>query len=154
MFAEVQPVVITFMFIYLAVLLVLGVIASKYMNTLEDYILAGRRIGPWVLAFTFSATGMSGWLALGFAGYTYESGFAGVWTMVPSATVGILLSFVLISKLVRTYSEKVKAITIPDVLEARYYDKKHILRIVAMVIIMAAALAYVNGQNHPRTCRR
>ena len=60
MFDEVQQVIIVLASIYLVVLLVLGVIASRYMKNLEDYILAGRRIGPWVMAFTFSATGMSG----------------------------------------------------------------------------------------------
>ncbi len=146
MFEEVQRVIIVLAGIYLVVLLVLGVIASRYMNRLEDYLLAGRRIGPWVLAFTFSATGMSGWLAMGFAGYVYRSGFEPTWTMIPSATVGILLSFVLISKLIRTYSQKTNSITVPDVLEARYYDKTRILRVVSMLIILAAALAYVNGQ--------
>lgn len=57
-----------------------------------------------------------------------------------------MLSFVLVSKLIRTYSEKVKAITVPDVLEARFYDKTHILRVLAMLIIIVAALAYVNTQ--------
>lgn len=113
-----------FLFLYLVFLVGVGYTASKYMKSLEDYVLAGRRVGSWALAFTFSATGMSGWLGLGFAGYTYRSGFEGVWTMVPSATIGIFLSFVLISKLIRRYSEDVNALTVPDVLEIRYYDRK------------------------------
>ncbi|MDD2573948.1 MAG: sodium/proline symporter [Bacillota bacterium] len=136
-----------FIVVYLLFLLSLGYFASKRMNKLEDYVLAGRNIGSWVLAFTFSATGMSGWLGLGFAGYAYEAGFEGIWTMVPSATIGILLSFVLVSKLIRRYSENVNALTVPDVLEKRYYDKKKkILRIVSAIIILAASFAYVNGQ--------
>src|SRR5690554_5451557 len=112
-----------FIVLYLIFLLCLGYFASKKMKRLEDYVLAGRNVGSWVLAFTFSATGMSGWLGLGFAGYTYRSGFEGIWTMVPSATIGILLSFVLVSKLIRRYSENVNALTVPDVLEKRYNDK-------------------------------
>ena len=135
-----------FVVVYLLFLLGVGYFASRKMNKLEDYLLAGRGIGPWVLAFTFSATGMSGWLGLGFAGYTYRAGFEGVWTMVPSATIGILLSFILVSKLIRRYSERVGAITVPDVLESRYYDKTHILRAISALIILAASIAYVNGQ--------
>lgn len=145
--ADVSNVFQYFIVIYLAVLLVLGIVASKRMNKLEDYVLAGRNIGPWVLAFTFSATGMSGWLGMGFAGYAYTAGFEGIWTLVPSATVGILLGFVLVSKPIRKYSERVNALTVADVLEERYYDKeKKILRILTSIIILAAALAYVNGQ--------
>lgn len=135
-----------FLCLYLLFLIGVGYMASKYMRNLEDYVLAGRRVGAWALAFTFSATGMSGWLGLGFAGYTYRSGFEGVWTMIPSATVGILLSFVLISKLIRRYSEDVNALTVPDVLEDRYYDRSRVLRIIAAVIILAASISYVNGQ--------
>lgn len=135
-----------FIVLYLFFLLGVGYFASKKMSRLEDYLLAGRNVGSWVLAFTFSATGMSGWLGLGFAGYTYRSGFEGIWTMVPSATVGILLSFVLLSKLIRRYSENINAITVPDVLETRYYDKSRILRVISAIIILAASIAYVNGQ--------
>ncbi|BCV24118.1 sodium/proline symporter [Gelria sp. Kuro-4] len=135
-----------FLFLYLVFLVGVGYTASKYMKSLEDYVLAGRRVGSWALAFTFSATGMSGWLGLGFAGYTYRSGFEGVWTMVPSATIGIFLSFVLISKLIRRYSEDVNALTVPDVLEIRYYDRKKVLRIIGSIVILAAAIAYINGQ--------
>lgn len=140
------PMIQFFLVLYLLMLVGIGYVASKRMKGLEDYVLAGRGIGSYVMAFTFSATGMSGWLGLGLAGYVYRSGFEGVWTMVPSATVGIFLSFALVSKMVRRYSENVGAITIPDVLEARYYDKSHILRIISALIILAAAIAYVNGQ--------
>ncbi|SFH79086.1 solute:Na+ symporter, SSS family/sodium/proline symporter [Tindallia magadiensis] len=140
------PMIQFFLILYLLMLVGIGYVASKRMKGLEDYVLAGRGIGSYVMAFTFSATGMSGWLGLGLAGYVYRSGFEGVWTMVPSATVGIFLSFALVSKMVRKYSENVGAITIPDVLEARYYDKSRILRIISALIILAAAIAYVNGQ--------
>lgn len=143
---DVKQVLQIFVVVYLLFLLGVGYFASRKMNKLEDYLLAGRGVGSWVLAFTFSATGMSGWLGLGLAGYIYRAGFEGVWTIVPSATVGILLSFVLVAKLIRRYSESVGAITVPDVLESRYYDKSHILRILSALVILAASIAYINGQ--------
>lgn len=146
MLQNIEGTIIVFMIVYLAVLLGIGVYTTKYMKTLEDYLLAGRSLGPWVLAFTYSATGMSGWLGLGFAGYTYETGFEGVWTMVPSATIGILLCFTVVSQVIRRYSLKANALTVPDVLEHRYYDKSRIIRLVSAIIIFAAAIAYVNGQ--------
>lgn len=146
MFKEVSSILQIFIVCYLIFLLGVGYFASKKMSKLEDYVLAGRNVGSWVLAFTFSATGMSGWLGLGFAGYVYRAGFEGIWTMVPSATLGILLSFVLVSKVIRRYSENVNALTVPDVLEARYYDKSRVLRVISAIIILAASIAYVNGQ--------
>lgn len=145
--ADVSGTLQVFIIGYLCFLVLVGYIASKKMNNLEDYVLAGRGVGAWVLAFTFSATGMSGWLGMGFAGYAYSKGFEGVWTMVPSATVGIFLSFVLVSRVIRRYSENVGALTVPDVLEKRYYDEdKKILRIVSALVILMASIVYVDGQ--------
>lgn len=146
MFGEVSRNLQLFIVFYLLMLVGVGYFASKKMKNLEDYVLAGRNVGSWVLAFTFSATGMSGWLGLGLAGYVYRAGFEGIWTIVPSATIGILLSFVIVSKLIRRYSENVNALTVPDVLETRYYDKSRILRVISAIIILAASIAYVNGQ--------
>ncbi|MGE4632138.1 MAG: hypothetical protein AAEJ47_03795, partial [Planctomycetota bacterium] len=60
--------------IYLGVLVVVAVITSKRNRTLPDFLLAGRKLGPWVVAFSERASGESGWLLLGLTGLAYASG--------------------------------------------------------------------------------
>jgi sodium/proline symporter len=138
--------VIGFLIVYFISLISTGIFASKNMANLEDFMLAGRKLDPLVLALTYSSTGMSGWLALGFAGYTYEKGFQSLWIMVPSATIGIFLSYVLVSKRLRQYSEKIGAITITEVIKKRFHDDRNVLTFITTLIICAAAIAYVSGQ--------
>ena len=88
-----------------------------------------------MLSTSVSSTGMSGWLALGFAGYTYENGFQSLWIMVPSATIGILLCYVLISKRIRLYSEQTASITIIEVIKKRFYDDNNTLTIVFSIVL-------------------
>jgi len=138
--------IVGLLILFFLTLVVVGLSASRHLNYLEDYFLGGRKLTPFVLAFTFSATGMSGWLALGFAGYTYEYGFQSLWIMVPSTTLGIYLCFKYVSKRVRMYSEMIGAISIIEVIKKRFYDDDNILSTITVIMVCTAAIAYVSGQ--------
>lgn len=60
--------------VYLLVILVVGVLAARRTKTLGDFLLAGRRLGPWVVAFSERASGESGWMLLGLTGLAYATG--------------------------------------------------------------------------------
>lgn len=143
---EFNYMIIGFLVIYSLVLLSTGFFASKNTSSIEDYFLGGRKLSPLMLSFTVSSTGMSAWLTLGFAGYTYEMGFQSLWIMVPSATIGIFLCYVFISKRIRLYSETTGAITITEVIKKRFYDDNNALTFVFSIILAAAAIIYVSGQ--------
>lgn len=103
---EFNYMILGFISVYFVILVILGVLASKNISSLEDFYLGGRKLDTILMATSVSSTGMSAWLALGFAGFTYENGLQSLWTMVPSATIGVYLSYKLVSKRVRLYSEK------------------------------------------------
>lgn len=135
-----------FLFVYFISLLLTGIFAYGHMTNLEEFVLAGRRLKALPLALTFSSTGMSGWLALGFAGYTYETGFKSLWILVPSATIGILLCFVFMAKKVRRYSQRTGALTVTELLRKRFYDTGNTLNLAVSLIICVASIAYISGQ--------
>lgn len=143
---EYNYMIIGFLIIYFLILLFTGFLASKNTSSLEDFFLGGRKLDSIMLSTSVSSTGMSGWLALGFAGYTYENGFQSLWIMVPSATIGILLCYVLISKRIRLYSEQTASITIIEVIKKRFYDDNNTLTIVFSIVLSAAAIIYISGQ--------
>lgn len=132
--------------IYFVILLILGIIASRNISSLEDFSLGGRKLDSILLATSVSSTGMSAWLALGFASYTYENGLQSLWTMVPSATIGVYLSYKLVSRRIRIYSQKTNSITIIEVIRKRFYDENNALTIVFSIVLTAAAIIYVSGQ--------
>ena len=48
-------------FIYLLVICLIGVVTMRIGNTYEDFLIGGRRIGPWVSSFALITSYMSGY---------------------------------------------------------------------------------------------
>ena len=68
--------------LYLAIVLVVGFVAYRYMRSLDDFLLGGRRLGPWVAAISERASGESAWFLLGLPGAAYAVGFREFWTVI------------------------------------------------------------------------
>ena len=56
------------MIIYLAVMVLIGVLFSKKNNDTSDFYLGGRQLGPIVTAMSAEASDMSSWLLMGLPG--------------------------------------------------------------------------------------
>ena len=68
--------------VYLAVMLLIGVIYYRKTENLSEYILGGRKLNSWVTALSSQASDMSGWLLLGLPGYAYASGMEAIWIAI------------------------------------------------------------------------
>ena len=69
--------------IYLVVMIIVGVVASKKIKNSSDYYLAGRSFGPLVLMATVCATIIGGSGLMGRAGVAYSDGFKAIMTAIP-----------------------------------------------------------------------
>ena len=132
---------------YLLFLIAVGLISIKYNKSQEDYLLAGRRLGPWVTAFSERASGESAWLLLALPGAAISIGLGEVWTVV-GITLGIIASWSLIAEKLRIETEKYAALTIPGYLHKKYNDNSNIIRLFSSVIIAFFFLFYVSAQFH------
>jgi sodium/proline symporter len=130
---------------YMTVMLVVGLFSSRYIKTLDDFVLAGRRLGPWVAALSERASGESAWFLLGLPGAAYGMGFTEYWSVIGIAG-GILLSWTLIAIPLRRQTAKLGALTIPDYLELRFKDRTRILRIISMTVILFFYTVYISAQ--------
>lgn len=130
---------------YLVILFVKGILTYKYNRTLPDYILASRRIGPWLASFSERASGESAWLLVGLPGLALATGFNAIWPAI-GCVFGIFFSWTFIATRLRLETEKYNAITIPDFLESRFGDDSHTLRITATIIIVIFFTIYVAAQ--------
>ena len=112
---------VTFVFYTLAVF-ALAAIASRLLRTrrfLSEYFLGSRGLGVWAFALTFAATSASGGSFMGFPSKIYTHGWIlALWIasymMVPVLTMGLL------GKRLNQVGRTAGAITIPDVLRARF----------------------------------
>ncbi len=130
---------------YLAMMLGVGLACYRYMNTLDDYVLGGRRLGPWVSAISERASGESAWFLLGLPGAAYGLGFTEYWS-VAGIAAGILASWTFIAMPLRAATAKMGALTLPDYFEMRFNDGTRMLRILSMVVILLFYTAYVAAQ--------
>ena len=131
--------------IYLVVVLVVGLLTFRLNKTLEDFVVAGRKLGPWVVAISERASGESAWLLIGLPGLALVSGYNAIWPAI-GCTWGIFFSWVFISRKLRANSETFGALTLPDFFEARYEDKTRLLRVTATLIIVFFFTFYVAAQ--------
>ena len=132
---------------YLFFLLLIGFYSLKYSKTQEDYLLAGRSLGPWVTAFSERASGESAWLLLALPGAAITLGLVEVWTVL-GIILGIFFSWNLIAERLRKESEKYNALTIPQYLHRKFNDKSNIIILFSAIIISFFFLFYVSAQFH------
>jgi sodium/proline symporter len=138
--------VVTIVFvIYLAVLAGFALWSRQETHSMSGYFIAGKKLPPWVVAFSTNATGESGWLLLGLTGMGYVAGAQAFW-VVAGEVVGIALSWLLLSRRIKRLSDESDSITVPDVLAARFDDRKNVLRKVSVLIILVMVGAYVAAQ--------
>lgn len=124
-----------------------GFLTFRYNNTQEDYFLAGRKLGPWVTAFSERASGESAWLLLALPGAAITIGMGELWSVIGIIT-GITCSWYLIAEKLREQTEKYNALTIPEYLHRRFNDESNIIRLFSALIIAFFFLFYVSAQFH------
>jgi sodium/proline symporter len=71
--------------------------------------------------------------------------FLAFWVVV-GEVIGIGLAWTLISRRLKKLGDDSDAITVPDILEARFNDHRHILRWISVVVILTMVTAYVTAQ--------
>jgi len=131
--------------LYLAVLLGIGVVASRRMSDVKEYYAGGKKLGFWAVAFSARATGESAWLLLGLTGMGAALGVHAFWVVV-GEVLGVMGAWLLLSRRFKRLTDRYDSITVPDYLESRFRDSSHLLRMVAAVALTIFVTIYVSAQ--------
>ena len=133
------------MIIYFVAMIVIGLWAYQRNDDMDDYMLAGRNLGPLSTALSAGASDMSGWLLMGLPGAFYLSGMSTMWLPI-GLTVGAWLNWKYTAPRLRTYTEVAdNSLTIPTFLSARLHDGSRLIQIGAGVIILVFFTFYVSS---------
>lgn len=129
--------------LYFLVLVGIGLYAYKQStSTMDEYTLGGRNIGPWVTALSAGASDMSGWMLMGLPGSMYDVGMSSLWIAI-GLTAGAYVNYIIVAPRLRIYSEvSENSITLPDYFENRFKDDKHLIRIIAGIVIVVFFAVY------------
>ncbi|MGQ3413750.1 sodium/proline symporter [Natrinema sp. LN54] len=131
--------------VYLLVLLGIGLYSSRLMDSVDDYVIGGRSIGPVVTGFSERASEMSGWLTLGVPSDAFGTGVMAFYNglgMIPAD----LFAWAGLAKRLRKYTEIVKAVTLPTFFETRLQDDTGYVKGVSAFVLMLFEGGYVGAQ--------
>ena len=105
--------------VYFGILLLLGFLASRHVESISDYYVGSKKLGYWVAAFSARATGESAWLYLGVTGLGAAVGFSALWVVV-GEVVGVGIAWFLMASPFKRATDRTGAITVPDYLVSRF----------------------------------
>lgn len=132
--------------LYTLAIVAIGLYSARYsQRSDEDFFLAGRSLGPWVGALSASASSESGWVTLGLVGIGYAHGVQAYW-VIPGCLLGYLFNWFVLAGPLRDRALALHALTLPDFLAFNFRERIPLLRILSVLIILVAMLAYVAGQ--------
>ncbi len=137
--------VLTAFFIYLGVMIAVGIYYWRREQTISDYILGGRKLGPWVTSMSAEASDMSGWMLMGLPGYAYVAGLQAGWIALGLA-LGTYFNWAFVAKRLRLYTQIANdSLTMPDYFENRFNDTTKVLRIISAIFILIFFLLYTSS---------
>lgn len=131
-----SAIVISIVVIYLAGMVAIGYWASKKIKNNEDFLVAGRKMGPWLLAGSLAATEVGGGSTMGVVQKAYgDWGFSAFWYVSAMAVAFIILAF--IAPMLRRTMVK----TVPEYFSKRYGKKNGFVTAIIMLLPMVGLTA-------------
>jgi len=112
--------------LYMAATVAIGLIASKRKQSKlkkesnDDFLMAGKSLGPFVLAGTLFASNTGGASTTGIATNVYKYGLSASWYVIAAGIGFVLVSFI------APYFRKAQANTVPEIISKRYGKASHI----------------------------
>lgn len=108
---------------YLAVVAYLGWLGYRRTQSTTDYLIAGRKAHPFVMAMSYGSTFISTSAIVGFGGVAGLFGMSVLWLTVFNIFVGIFVAFVLVGGVTRRMGHALDAHTFPELLGRRFSSK-------------------------------
>lgn len=122
-------------FVYLFFVLYLGWLGYTRTKTAADFLIAGRKTHPFIMALSYGATFISTSAIVGFGGVAALFGMSVLWLTVCNIFIGIFIAFVVLGPFVRRMGHHLDAHTFPELL-GRRYDSKFIQVFAGLIIFL------------------
>ncbi|MGA2221187.1 MAG: sodium:solute symporter family protein [Verrucomicrobiia bacterium] len=123
MLAQINLVDISVVLIYLFVTAYLGWLGYRGTKTTTDYLVAGRKAHPFIMALSYGATFISTSAIVGFGGVAGMFGMSLLWLTFCNIFIGIFIAFIFLGEPTRRMGHHLDAHTFPELLGHRYQSK-------------------------------
>ena len=138
-----NPIILTFVALYMLLCIGVGIWALRRTKSAHDFFMAGRDLGVMVTAFAVFSSTLSGFGFVGGPGLVYKLGMSSTWMFV-CIFMGYNISFILLAKRLRLFSELGNSLSLPDVVVLRYGNKS--TGLLVAIAILLGVLGYLATQ--------
>ena len=127
--------------VFFAVTITVGLYFRKRASNVNEFVLGGRNVGPWLTAFSYGATYFSAVVFVGYAGqFGWRFGTAAVWIGLGNAFIGSLMAWFILGRRTRIMTNHLKSATMPEFFGSRYLSPA--LKIGASIIVFVFLIPY------------
>lgn len=127
---------IILLLLFFGCMIAVGLYARRSANSMTDFVLGGRSVGPWLSAFAYGTSYFSAVVFVGYAGqFGWKYGLASTWIGLGNAVIGSLLAWVAMGRRTRVMTHHLEVATMPDFFGRRYDS--------SVIKIVASAIAFV-----------
>ena len=127
--------------VFAAVTVIIGIVSSKKVRGVGDFVLGGRNVGPWFSAFAFGTSYFSAVIFVGYAGkFGWSFGVSATWIGLANALIGSCLAWLVLGRRTRIMTKHLETSTMPEFFEKRYGSKA--LKLTAAIIIFVFLVPY------------
>ncbi|MEV0121974.1 sodium:solute symporter [Streptomyces sp. NPDC050703] len=132
----------TVIVVYLAGMLAMGWWGMRRARSKSEFLVAGRRLGPWMYSGTMAAIVLGGASTIGGVGLGYQYGLSGAW-MVFTIGLGLLALSVFFSARIA----RLRVYTVSEMLDLRYGGRAGVISGVVMwaytlMLAVTSTIAY------------
>ncbi|HBL84764.1 MAG: hypothetical protein A2Y17_01760 [Clostridiales bacterium GWF2_38_85] len=136
-----QTIAIISLIVFSLGMVLIGLYSRKKAETLDGFLLGGRKMGPWISAFAYGTSYFSAVIFIGYAGqFGWRFGVSAIWIGIGNALIGALLAWKILAKRTRSMTRKLEAKTMPEFFARRYNSTG--MKIYAAAIIFIFLLPY------------
>ena len=130
-----------FLVAFFTIMIRVGIRSRKQVSNVNDFVLGGRQVGPWLTAFAFGTAYFSSVVFVGYAGqFGWQYGISSTWIGLGNAFIGSLMAWIVLGRRTRVMTNHLSASTMPEFFGKRYQSNS--LKIVSSVIIFIFMIPY------------
>jgi SSS family solute:Na+ symporter len=132
---------IVLLLIFVVITVGVGIYARKRTADVNQFVLGGRSIGPWMSALAYGTTYFSAVIFVGYAGqFGWKFGISATWIGIGNALIGGMAAWLVLARRTRLMTHHLGSATMPDFFESRFNCKN--LKIAASVILFVFLIPY------------
>ncbi|MCL1859450.1 MAG: sodium:solute symporter [Oscillospiraceae bacterium] len=132
---------ISMLLIFFTMTVFVGFYFKKRASSVNDFVLGGREVGPWLTAFAYGTSYFSAVIFVGYAGqFGWRFGSAATWIGLGNAFIGSLLPWIILGRRTRIMTHHLKSSTMPEFFGKRFSSDA--LKIGAAIIVFIFLIPY------------